>query len=549
MKKKFSVLVGLVVLFSLILSACVPSATSSNGAPLGKFAIESGSGGKLYLDNDSEVQQLVKTASKTDIYSIFSGTGKIKNNFLAASKSDGAYKDAMAFMPEAPFWIPSTYSGDSIATSKMVLGVTKEFLIKNGLKPGDVVNFSQIEGWINNHELELSLCNPTQCNSGALFYFSDLAYFSNTSTLDVSLTTNQEVTTRAQSLVANIDITTSSTGDARKEFEKSLKDKDGVYNAIFSYEPEVAALNASLISSKLEPVYVLYVDKAIDATQTLVMSPAFKDDINIKDQYARVKNALVSKDIQKKISEISGWRSVVYGVPFSPVLKAEWGFLEDPQVTAALAPKYEVAMPLLKTYVQKVRKPVVLMFFLDFSGSMRNNNGYDQLIAASKKIFDQETASTDFLDAREGDFIQVFLFDNTCVALPVVNGVDPQGYKNLLTSITTSNMQGNTFMYACGKTGLEQMKANYAQLCSTTHNCGFVFLTDGGDNQCRQSPDSCITAQAFNDAKTSLGLESVPIWVVPFTDKVDKNQINAIKSVKVCQDTLEACFKSIKGSR
>ena len=109
-------------------------------------------------------------------------------------------------------------------------------------------------------------------------------------------------------------------------------------------------------------------------------------------------------------------------------------------------------------------------------------------------------------------------------------------------------------MFYCGQEGLNEM-AKYQDKCKTSHNCAFVFLTDGADNDCpEESHSPCANATTFNELRTSLQLDFIPVYAIP-VGGADVSQINEINGVQVCLDAknnmsaMIDCFKKIKGSR
>lgn len=539
----------LVLVLVLVATACV----QRTAAPSGAFVIEAESSVRMYLDNGSAFSQSLKKDG-LDIYTNFITTGNIKNHMVEAAA--GNYSEAQAFIVLSPAWIPTAMTGGTtIATSKMVIGVTAPEMSALGLVPGQIVPVGSLVEWINNKAMNPVVCNPTQCNDGFLFYSSVLMHFSGQTSLDINLTDGSEeskqILAQAQTLMKNLVISTSSSGDARAEMYKSISE-GGSYNAWWSYEPEIADLNKQLVAEGKLPLYVVYVEGAIDAAQTLVLNPKYAKDEAVKAKFDKLVAFLIGT-VKNNASQMAigatGWRPSLYRVPVSmETLKPEWGFQADPMVSTSFAPRFDVAMPLNRTYVSVIRKPVIIFYFKDFSGSMDTNGGKKALLEASRYLF-SDAASTDFLEATYGDVTQVFLFDHTCVPLPEVLDESPSGYKTLLGQIEGAALGGNTSMYACGVVGLRLMAEKYKDMCSTTHNCAFVFMTDGGDNDCDQTP--CTSVMDFNQAKNDpgLGLAGVPVWVIPFGSNVNWDQLNSISGVKICKDTIIACFQKIKGSR
>lgn len=557
-----------VLLFvAIVMQACGASVASSgdgyDSAPSNTFIIEAGSGTEGFLSTESNSGEIITNTA--DFFTVFYSTNKVKNNLNVAGEKN--YDKAHAFILESPHW--SKIPGQTIATSEVGLGMTGDLMRSLGLTPGQPTYLprEQVANLINSGAMSLNVCSFTQCNSGELFYFAMMSYYSGKNVMDFSLIDgspeSQAVLQQTQNLVQKINITTSTDEDAKNKFLENT----GEYNAIWTYEPEVAQINFTRVSQGLEPIYMVYVDGTIDAAVTLFFSPYYqlteedKTDPNKVDSYKAILDdyntiaAAFEKDeaIRKAIAD-SGWRPAQYGATPSPeVLRAEWGFVLEPQTSTSFAPKYEVAEALNKTYTI-IRKPSILIYVDDDSGSMSDpfakTTGRQQLIEASYFMFGPES-ETEFLNATDPDITSVYMFDDDeCRHLGTVEGTQTLV---LAQQIESTYLAGNTSMFRCGLQALTEM-SNYKSKCETTHKCAIVYMTDGVDNDCPNNVDTeeCITANDFNLERTRLGLDFIGVYAIP-VGSANLNQINQINNVNVCEDAMISddlmidCFKKIKG--
>ena len=569
MKKVLRILLPAVVIISLFLTSCGASNGSTSdpmaNVPSGSFVIEAGSGAETILSDQTESGKTITKA--IDAYPVFYSTNKVKNHLNAATGKQ--YGKAQAFVLESPYW--SSNSGQAFARSKMILGMTKELMLSQGLTPGQpsYITIPKMVDLINSKTMNLDVCNFTQCNSGGLLYFSVLNHFTGTTVLDLKLTDNspesQAIIQQTKNLIQNISITTSTDADAKNAF---LNNSNG-YNAIWTYEAEVANINFARVSQGQEPIYAVYVNDSIDAAQTIYFSPYYqltKEDTDTKspsydsqkvkeyksllEKYNKISAAFEKDETIRTAIANSGWRPAQYNAqPSTDVLKPEWGFVLDPQTSTSFAPKYEVSMGLLGIFTYNIRKPIIMFFIDDGSGSMDNylseigSTGRQQLLDASNTLF--VNGGDEFLQAIDSDITKVYLFDSECTALDTVKGSNTQ---ILAQQIASTPKGGATSMFRCGVDALNDM-AQYKPMCESTHNCAFVFMTDGQDNDCTdQQRSPCVSPTDFNDTRTKLGLDSIPVYGVPF-GAADTSQMNQIKNMNICNDTIEDCFKKIKGSR
>lgn len=567
MKNRF--LYFFLAILIIVQLACGGSSSGSNepNIPSGSFVIEAGSGSETLLSRNNDTGKTI--SDKTGAFPVFFSTNKVKNNINDAKNR--AYSDAQAFILESPHW--TNLSGQTIALSHMVLGVYGDTMQSLGYTPGQptIISVEQMIDLVNSGQINPDMCNPTQCNSGNLFYIATYSHYAGKGVLDnSSVNTNPTsyATQMTNNLMSHITIASSTDADAIDEFTNNTND----YNSIWTYEADVANINSQRVSQGLEPIYVIYVDGSIDAAQTLYFSPYYvptssesdstSSDYNpqfvdqykkLMDKFKKVSTAFEKDpDVANAIAQ-SGWRPVQYKAqPSQEVLRPEWGFLLDPQISTTFAPKYEVAMALNTIYVVN-RKPTILVYINDDSGSMSPSfstpNGRDQLIYASNFIFGSD-AETEFLQAIPEDITKVYMFDTNCVALDTVYGTETSILAN---EIQNTYLGGNTSMFRCGVDGLTYL-SQYKDQCNSTYNCALIFMTDGGDNDCPSGIDTpeCVSVDDFNHAVTTLGLERVSIHAIPI-GSADLSQINQINNVKVCKDAMQNsnamidCFKKIKG--
>jgi len=561
------ILYSVMFLLALVLNACGPKSENVDGydsAPSNTFIIEAGSGTESFLSPNTVSGDAITKAA--DFYTVFYSTNKVKNDLNAAGEK--SYDKANAFILESPHW--SKIPGQTIATSEVGIGMTGDLMRSLGLTPGQptVLPRSQVTDLINTNVMRLNVCSFTQCNSGQLFYLAMMSYYSGKNVMDFSLVdgspNSQAVLQQTQNLVQKIDITTSTDEDAKNKFLENT----GEYNAIWTYEPEVAQINFTRVSQGLEPIYMVYVDGTIDAAVTLFFSPYYqltdedkKDPAKVDsykallDDYNTIAAAFEKDETIRKAIADSGWRPAQYGaIPSPEVLRAEWGFVLEPQTSTSFAPKYEVAEALNKTY-NIIRTPSILIYVDDDSGSMSDpfatTTGRQQLIDSSYFMFGPE-AETEFLNASQEDITSVYMFDDDdCIHLGTVKGTETLV---LAQQIQSTYLAGNTSMFRCGLKALEEM-SQYKPMCETTHKCAIVYMTDGVDNDCGDynvDTEECISPNDFNLERTRLELDFVTVYAIPVgAAKLD--QINLINNVDVCEDAMISttlmidCFKKIKG--
>ena len=197
-------------------------------------------------------------------------------------------------------------------------------------------------------------------------------------------------------------------------------------------------------------------------------------------------------------------------------------------------PSTDVINEALFLYQTSFRKPIHVVFALDYSGSMYGY-GYEQMIDAMDYIL-TDRANEELIQFSNEDIIDVIPFASE-VYTPWHTD-DGSKTTNLLASIKGRTPRGSTALFPATKKALELL-VNENQ---DKYNTSIIILTDGEGN-----------VGSYNDLKkyyTSLNKE-IPIYSIQFLD-ASKDQLEALATLsngKVfdADDGLVEAFKEVRG--
>jgi Ca-activated chloride channel family protein len=100
----------------------------------------------------------------------------------------------------------------------------------------------------------------------------------------------------------------------------------------------------------------------------------------------------------------------------------------------------------LELYQERLRKPSLTIYCLDFSGSMAGE-GKMQLTEALRNLLDEETAKKNLLSATEKDEHVFVLFNSDVIGIIGVSGNDPRELLDVYHRILAVKPGGGTDIY------------------------------------------------------------------------------------------------------
>lgn len=367
-----------------------------------------GKGDSFTILSSSENKDLEPTlkefAKKNNINLNFEYTGSL--NIPSMIKS--SQKDYDAVWSSNSIWNASISSSvlknsKPISVNPVIFAVKESKYKDLGFSKDTVVN--DLVQAVGAGNLSFLMPSVTQTNSGASAYMG----FLNCLAGNPPVLTEEDL--KSETLQENLK--TLFKGVARNSgSDEYLIDifNEGAYDALVNYESSLIELNRQLIQNKQEPLRFIYPSDGVSVSD----SPfAYIDNNDAKklETFHMLQNFLLSADTQEKLESMG--RRTTYGglVSNEEVFKESYGIDKNAYLSPIKYPASSVINSALNLYQDLFRKPSVVVFCLDYSGSM-HGEGNEQLVVAMEKILDYKMASEDLIQFSERDTIFVIPFDS-----------------------------------------------------------------------------------------------------------------------------------------
>lgn len=246
---------------------------------------------------------------------------------------------------------------------------------------------------------------------------------------------------------------------------------EGDYDALVNYESSLIELNKQLIKSNKELLRFIYPSDGVSVSDS-PFAYIDNNDNNKLDTFNKLQSFLLSADTQLMLESMG--RRTTYGglVSNDEVFKESYGIDKNAYLSPIKYPASPVIKSALNLYQDLFRKPSVVAFCLDYSGSMKGE-GNEQLVAAMEKILDHKLASDDMIQFSEKDIIFVIPFAGDLKWVDsTISGTDTT---NLISRIKDTVAEGGTDIYKPVEHAVEILKDFDADVYSKS----IVLMTDG----------------------------------------------------------------------
>ena len=425
--------------------------------------------------------------------------------------------------------ISSVKTSDLKSTSitPVTFGIKKSQAEKLGLINKNV-RMKDILELIKSGKITFSMANPITTNSGISSYLNILSTLSgNPDVLTLKDLENDNLKNDLKSFFSGL-IRTSGDEDF---LEKSFI--NGNYDAAFTYESSIININKELERQGKEILYAIY---PIDGV-TISDSPlVFVDNHNDKkkEAFLYLQDFILSGEGQDALLNLGRrtWYGGITDKAPKDVFKKEWGIDTTKYISPVKYPSNSVIKEAMYLYQTELRKPVHVVFCLDYSGSM-HGEGIEELKAAMEYIF-SDKAAANLIQFSNKDKIDVIAFASEVHSPWSGTGNDTS---LLLEKINNHNVGGSTALYLAASKAVNLLKDE-----SSDYNTSIILMTDGEGNEGSYSDLS----KTYNKAN-----KEIPIYSITFGD-ANVRQLNNMANLsngKVFDgrnDLVEA-FKTVRG--
>ncbi len=418
----------------------------------------------------------------------------------------------------------------STSINPVVFGVKKSKAQEMGFIGKQVYTKDILEA-INQGKLKFSMSSPTQTNTGATAYLGFVSTLAgNPEILTEKDLENEQLKKELTQLYSGV---TRSSGSDEFLEEMFLK---GNYEAVITYETSIININKKLEEKGEEPLYIIYAKDGVSISDSPL---AYIDNKNDKkaEEFAKIQNYILSNEGQAEL--VKTGRRVWYGgineEADKTIFNPEWGIDTTKYIVPVKYPNTSVIKQALGIYQTELRKPIHIVFCLDYSGSMYGD-GNEQLTQAMEYILDENEASKNLLQFSSKDKITIIPFNHNIIGTySTENGTETQG---LIRQIKQTQVNGGTDIYLPSIKGLNIL----SQEDLNTYNTSIVLMTDGASNYNRINQLSKVYKDVGKD---------IPIFSIMFgeAEQEQLQDIANLTNAKVFDgktNLLEA-FKQVRG--
>lgn len=487
------------------------------------FSIISSSENKI-LD-----ESLRKFASKNniDIAITYTDTLNVVDKLNSGEKYDAILMSNSIWLSMLDSNTVKTSNLRSTSITPVIFGI-KESKAKELGFVGKKVYTKDILNKIKSGELTFSMANPTTTNSGASAYIEIL--YNLAGSPEVLKSSDLKNENLKKELIKFFEGIKRTSGD--EDFlEKSFVNGD--YDAAFTYESSIININKQLEKENKELLYAVYPVDGVAISDSPFVYIDNKNE-NKKENFLKIQEFLLSSDGQEILLQ-NGRRTWYGGINANApkdVFNPKWGINTTDYITPVKYPSISVIKEAIALYQTELRKPVHVVFCLDYSGSMYGN-GIKELRNAMKYILTEADVLISFTDK---DKIDVIPFGSDILATwSTSKGLSK---KTILDNINNLNLNGSTALYPASIAALKILEnENEDKYVSSV-----ILMTDGLANVGTFSS----LVQYYNKIN-----KEIPIYSITFgdADEDELGQIADLTNGKVFdgKTSLIEAFKKVRG--
>ncbi|MDR2758208.1 MAG: VWA domain-containing protein [Spirochaetaceae bacterium] len=421
----------------------------------------------------------------------------------------------------------------SIYQTPVVFGIKKSIADSLGFTAHEV-SVTDILAAIQAKKFTFCMTSATQSNSGACAYISFLYAFLGNPEMVKSEDLDDPALQRSVSELLKGINRSSGSSDWLKDLFLSSD-----YDAMVNYETLIISSNKRLKEEGREPLYAVYPKEGV----AMADSPlGYINNGNSEKEalFKKLQEYLLSAPVQLEIQK-TGRRTGF--IPISKenrkVFNADEGIDINKTLSIVKMPDAAAIEKALELYQEKLKKPSLTFYCLDFSGSMAGP-GEAQLKEAVRNLLDQDMARRNLLSAGEKDENVFVLFNEGIRQIISISGNDSKDLLGAYNKVDSAKPGGGTDIYTPIVKCFELMQGYNIQ----DYISSIIVMSDG------ESEDYFEEFSGFY--KTS-GMEvlDVPVFSIMFGE-ANQTQLDGLAELTRARvfdgkTDLIAAFKNAKG--
>ena len=425
----------------------------------------------LSSEENKDLETIITTYARGKGYNVnvdYAGTLEIMEKLNEKQKYDAIWvaNSIWTYMIETDK--VSISNSKSTSITPIVFGIKKSKAESLGFV-GKTIYTKDILDAISAGDLKFAMSNPNTTNSGASAYLGMLYTFAgNPEVLTEEILSRTEVKSKMKTFFSGLE-RTSGTEDFLEELFLN-----GDYDAVYSYESSIININKKLEAQGRETLYVIYPMDGVPISDNPFAYVDNKDDKKL-NVFTDIQNYLLSAEGKRLLQEKG--RRTWYGGTNSNVDRTifndSWGINTTEYINPVKYPTAEVIKKALVFYQSQYRKPIHVVFCLDYSGSMRGE-GQEELTNAMEYIL-SDKALADNIQFSDEDIIDVLGFSNEVTVIGKTN--DGTDTEKILDAIKERTAYGGTAIYKASTKALDILSGE-----DSLRNLSIILMTDGEGN-------------------------------------------------------------------
>ena len=376
---------------------------------------------------DNEIKEFAKKEG-IDIDIKYDDTLKITKRLNSGEEYDAVWLSNSIWTYAVDSSVVQITDTKSTSINPVVFGIKKSKAEELGFV-GKEVYTEDIVNAVQNGNLKFNMSNPVTTNSGASAYLGILTTLAgNPEVLTSEMLDNEDLKSKMKTFFTGVE---RSSGDEDYLEEMFVS---GDYDAVFSYESSIININKKLT------------------------------------EY------LLGNDGQKLLAKY-GRRTWYGGITTNAnkkVFNPNWGIDTTNYISPLKYPSTAVIKKALGLYQSSLRKPVHVVFCLDYSGSM-SGDGFNQLKDAMDYIL-TDRSMEDMLQFTNEDYVEIIPFSTQ--PIDKWTGTNEQEFLALNDKVKRETPSGSTAIYPTVELALKEV----SKVDRSAYNTSVILMTDGAGN-------------------------------------------------------------------
>ncbi len=417
---------------------------------------------------DSEIREFADKEN-IDIDIEYDDTQKITKRLNSGEEFDAVWLSNSIWMYAVDSNKVKISDTKSTSINPIIFGIKKNKAQELGFVGKDIYTKDIVDA-VQNGKLKFSMSNPVTTNSGASAYLGILTTLAgNPEVLTSDMLKNEELKSKLKTFFTGLE---RSSGDEDYLEEMFVK---GDYEAVFTYESSIININKKIEKNKGETLYAIYPVDGVSISDSPIGYIDQKNEKK-KETYDKLVNFLLSNKGQDLLASKGRrtWYGGITDKANKKVFNPDWGINTNKYISPLKYPSTAVIKEALKLYQEALRKPVHVVFCLDYSGSMFGER-IEELRDAMDYIL-TDRAAEDMLQFTGEDIIDVIPFSSNYTYS--WHAHSEKEIADILTKIKNREPGGGTALYPAAQEALELLKDED----KTKYNTSVIVMTDGAGN-------------------------------------------------------------------